>query len=433
MSTLEKQHQVLSQMLSFAREAVEPNINGFIDEIRNNDDPVWVLAAGKASQKMVLNLEKNLGDRIRDGILISNQTPDPGIRFVQQFKASHPYPDESCWSATLELLKLAREIPPGKTVVFCISGGASSLLCNPAGELEIDELAYTYKLILNSGASIHHMNMIRKHLSAIKGGQLALALAHTKLITLAISDVPGDDPEVIGSGPTLPDPTTFEDAYRISKYHGIWDKYPVSVRKHLLDGLEGLIPDTPKPESQGHPNHKIHLISTARLLAEQCEDKLKKQGYNTYIDKKAYSDDTRKVSKRMCSEAISVLSKDKPIKKPAALLYYGESTVNVTGDGKGGRNQELALASAISVEGQHAISMMSFATDGVDGPTDAAGAIINSRTTLNARKQGLDPEDYLQKNDSYTFFKQTEELIQTGPTGNNLMDLQILLVEKMDD
>jgi len=429
MSTLEKQRQTLDQMVTFASESADTKVDKIIDLI-DNDEPVWILAAGKASQKMVLSLENSLGNRIRDGILISNQPPNPEITYVQQFKASHPYPDESCWSASLELLELAREIPAGETVIFCISGGASSLLCIPAGELEINELAYIYKILLNSGAPIHHMNMIRKHLSAIKGGQLASALVHTKLITLAISDVPGDDPEVIGSGPTLPDSTTFEDVYRISKYHGIWDKYPVSVRKHLLDGLEGLIPDTPKPGEDEHPNHHIEMISTARLLAEQCANNLERQGYHAHIDNKAYSEDTRKVSKRMCAEAISVLSKDNPVEKPAALLYYGESTVNVTGDGKGGRNQELALATAISLEGQHAISMMSFATDGVDGPTDAAGAIINSKTTLNARKRGLDPETFLQNNDSYSFFKETGELIKTGPTGNNLMDLQILLVEK---
>lgn len=431
MSTFENQRQILAEMVSFASESVDPKVDQIFDLI-DDDEPVWVLAAGKASQKMVLNLEKNLGSRIQDGMLISNQSPDPEIRFVQQFKASHPYPDESCWSASLELLELAREIPAGETVVFCISGGASSLLCIPAGEIEVDELAETYKILLNSGAPIHHMNMIRKHLSAIKGGQLALALVHTKLITLAISDVPGDDSEVIGSGPTLPDSTTFEDVYRISKYHGIWDEYPLSVRTHLMDGLEGLIPDTPKPGEDEHPNHQVQMISTARLLAEQCASKLEEHGYLTHIDDNAYSEDSRKVSKKMCTEAISVLSKDKPVKKPAALLYYGESTVNVTGEGKGGRNQELALASAISIEGQHAISMMSLATDGVDGPTDAAGAIIDSKTTLNARKKGLDPEACLQNNDSYSFFKETGELIKTGPTGNNLMDLQIFLVEKND-
>jgi len=429
MKKMEEHFRQLKDLIPELLKSAEPDLSRGIEIVPQNT-PVWVFAFGKVSRAMAAALEKELGDCIQDGILISNQDPSPDINRIQQFKASHPYPDLSCWSASLEVLQLAKEIPAGATVIVCISGGTSSLLCVPGGKLEVEEVAAAYKALLTSGAPINHMNIVRKHLSAIKGGQLAKQLAHTKLITLAISDVPGDDLEVIGSGPTVPDSSTFEDAFRISKYHTVWENFPVAVRSHILDGIEGNIPDTPKPGEADHLDHQCLVLSTAKILAEKCAKKLKNKGYNTWVAPEAYNKEARKVSKEMCGKAISVLSKDSPVKKPAALVFYGESTVHVSGNGKGGRNMELALASAISIEGQHAISMLSLATDGIDGPTDAAGAIVNSETTLKARKKGLSPESFLQDNDSYNFFDETGNLIKTGPTGRNLMDLQVVLIDK---
>lgn len=391
-------------------------------------DNIWVLGAGKASLNMAESIISTFGSRIEDGIIISNEARY-GIKGIQVFQGTHPYPDEKSVSASYELLELARKIPKGETVVFSLSGGASSLLCIPPDGIEIDELADTYKLLLESGASIHEINVVRKHLCKLKGGQLAQALHHTNLVTLVASDVPGDDLETIGSAPTICDPSTFKEAFQILKRFELWNRVPHSIRIHLAKGMSGDISETPKPGINDHPSHEVKTISKISSIGERVEYILKKEGFNTWLDNKAYDDDVRKVSKMICSKAISVLSKDEPLAKPAALIFYGESSVNVRGSGKGGRNQELALISAISLEGHHSISMLSLGTDGIDGPTDAAGAIINSETTLKARKAKLSPEEFLQNNDSYNFHEEMGTIIKTGVTGNNAADLQVVIIE----
>lgn len=391
-------------------------------------ESIWVLGVGKASLKMAENLVDTFGSGVRDGIIISNEA-HYGLKGVQVFEGTHPYPDEMSVSASYEILDLARKIPEGETVILCLSGGASSLLCIPPKGIEIEELADTYELLLESGASIYETNVVRKHLCELKGGQLAQALHHTNLITLIVSDVPDDDLETIGSAPTICDPSTFKDAFQILKRYNLWNLVPHSIRIHIAKGMSGDIPETPKPGINDHPSHEIKTISTISSLAQRVESTLKGEGFNTWLDSKAYNDDVRKVSKMICSKAISVLSKDEPISKPAVLIFYGESTVNVRGSGKGGRNQELALISAISLEGQHSVSMLSLGTDGIDGPTDAAGAIINSETTLKARKAKLSPEEFLQNNDSYNFHEEMGSLIRTGVTGNNAADLQVVIIE----
>lgn len=392
------------------------------------EDRVWILGAGKASVSIAQNLIKAKKKKVVDGIIISNRGEE-ALKEVQIFKGSHPYPDENSVSASYELLQLVKKIPAGETVVFCLSGGASSMLCIPPAGIEIDELAETYKLLLNCGAPIKEINIVRKHLCILKGGQLAQALHHTNLITLIESDVPGDDPETIGSAPTICDSSTFEDTYQVLKRYKIWNSVSYSIQSHIMKGMIGDIPDTPKPGVNDHPNHTIKIISKASSFADAVANKLKEEGFNTWITEQAYNEDVRKVAKMICSKAISVLSRSEPVEKPAALVFYGESTVNVKGEGKGGRNQELALISAISIEGQHSISMLSIGTDGIDGPTDAAGAIIDSKTTLVARKKKISPEEYLQNNDSYHFHEQMDTLIKTGPTGKNLMDLQVVIIE----
>ncbi len=422
---LEQQNSILRSLTELIK---DPASIFKVDLSILKTDRVWILGAGKASVEMAKSLIKQTNIEVLDGLIISN-TEHPDFSGIQIFKGSHPYPDESSVSASYELRELARNIQEGDTVVFCLSGGASSLLCIPVAGVEIEELALTYKLLLESGADIHEINIVRKHLCELKGGQLAQALHHTNLITLAISDVPGDHLESIGSAPTVCDPSTFKDAFQILKRFSLWNDVPHSVRIHIAKGMSGDIPDTPKPEINEHPNHTVQIISKASYLADGIANELQSKGFNTWINKDAYSGNVKMVSKEICSKAISVLSRNEPVKKPAALIYYGESTVDVNGDGLGGRNQELALASAISIEGQHSISMLSIGTDGVDGPTDSSGAIINSETTLKARKKKVEPEQYLQNNDSYHFHEEMETHIKLGPTGNNLMDLQVVIIE----
>lgn len=393
----------------------------------DNERPIWLLGAGKASMIMARQAEDYFGGGIKDGLIITDSNPDK-LRYTQAFTGSHPYPNDDSVSASYELMDFASKIPETDQVLFCLSGGASSLFCIPAGDIETEDLSKTYKLLLNSGASIHEINIVRKHLSETAGGRLGKLLSEHRLLSLIISDVPGDDPSVIGSGPTVPDPTTFKECFAIVKKYKIWPKLPHSVRIHISKGMHGEVEETPKPSRKKWRKHKLEVISAAKLLAMDVGERLEKAGFNIKISPKAYDMEISKLSKKICSEAISVLGKRGTIGAPAALIYFGESTVNVKGDGKGGRNQHLALMAALTIEGQHPISVMSLATDGIDGPTDSAGAIVNSMTTLKARKQKLEPEDFLQAYNSYEFHNQMDTHIKTGRTGKNAMDLQVVLV-----
>ncbi|MBO6792735.1 MAG: DUF4147 domain-containing protein [Balneolaceae bacterium] len=388
---------------------------------------IWILGAGKASVNMATELIEELPYAPVDGIIIS-PTHDY-IDNLQIFKGAHPYPDEDSVAASYELLSLVKQIPDGDTVFLCLSGGASSLLTIPPYGIEVDELALLHKLLLNSGASIHEINTVRKHVCELKGGKLGRELARKNLITLLISDVPGDDLSSVGSGPTMGDTSTFSDAYQVLKDYKIWNQLPLSIQTHIQLGVEGEIEENPKPDAAYFRKHKVIELNGAKGLAESIANELSGQGFSTWVADRSYEGPIRKVAKDISSKAISILSVNQPLKKPAALIFYGESEVEVKGSGKGGRNQELALICALSLEGQHNVQVISIGTDGIDGPTDAAGAVIDSYTTLKARKQKLNPESLLQNNDSYHFHEQMGTLIKTGPTGNNLMDLQVLIVE----
>lgn len=398
-----------------------------INNISSGIKDFWVIGAGKGALSICDTLDSN-DTRIIDGIIITN---DHRIKkkTYQVFEGSHPYPTSDTVAASYELIDLVKRIPPGDHVLFCLSGGASSMLCIPPFGVEIKDLQQLYELLLNSGASIHEMNVVRKHVCELKGGKLALELEHTKLITLISSDVPGDDPGTIGSGPTIHDSSTFKDAYDILIKHNLWTEIPISVQHHIQFGMDGVVPENPKPGIYEHPNHIVQIVSKSLGLADQVATQLEEEGYDTWVSPSSYSDSVQKVSKEICSKAVAVLGGKDETKKPAALIFHGESTVNVKGTGKGGRNQELALMAALSIEGQHPISILSMGTDGIDGPTDAAGAIVNSETTLIARKKKLEPEVFLKNNDSYHFHDQMKTHIKTGHTGINLMDLQVVLID----
>lgn len=425
---LQKQQTILHELADeiTSNKIFELDLTGIFSS-RKLDGDIWVLGAGKASVEMARQIEKIFGDQIKDGIIIAPEK-STDLKNVQVFQGTHPYPDDDSVSASYELLSLAKRIPDNDTVIFCLSGGASALYCIPANGIELDDFKETYKILLNSGASIHEINVVRKHLSETSGGQTALQLANNKLFSIILSDVPGDDPEIVGSGPTVPDSSTFKQVFQMLKQHQLWEEIPHTVRIHISKGMHGDFPETPKPENHQWEGHHVEMISGAKILADNVAKKLEEHGYHTEVADQAYDADVKEVSRKICSKAISILSKKTEIKAPAALVYFGESTVNVKGDGKGGRNQELALNAAITLEGQNPVSLLSLATDGVDGPTDAAGAIIDSQTTLKARKKKLTPEDFLQNNDSYHFHEEMETMLKSGPTGNNLMDIQVVLV-----
>ena len=422
---LQTQEQILKVIPEFLKESLN-SIE--LDLSLKDKKNIWVVAVGKGSVQMatqIINLHK---DQIYDGIVISD-CHDFVSDKIQVFSGNHPLPDLNSVAASYEVLDFVRKIPTGDTLIFCISGGTSSMLTIPPFGIEIEEIQQLYKLLLRSGASIHEINIVRKHVCDLKGGKLGEELEHINLISIIESDVPGDDISTIGSGPTVPDPSTYIEAVQILKNLKIWDRVPISIQEHLIGGMEGYIPENPKSNEFNSKNHRVELLSTSINLKKRIASFLEKEGYQTWVKKESYSGTVQQVAKEICGKAISILSGNNDIKKPASLIFQGESSVKVRGTGKGGRNQELALMAALSFEGQHAISLLSMDTDGIDGPTDIAGAIVNSNTTLVARKSKIEPEQLLSDNDSYEFHKQMGTQVKTGQTGINLMDLQVVLID----
>ncbi len=429
---LEKQKQTLQELVErFTKdEFFEGDITPLLKQLKTEGN-IWVLGAGKATLDLAKQVESHFGSSIKDGVIIVPNRYEK-LQRIQVFEGDHPYPGKGSVSSSYELREVAKHIPKEDTVLFLLTGGSSSLFCIPAQGIELEELRETYELLLNSGASIHEINIVRKHLNEVGGGNLAHILNEHRLYSIILSDVPGDDPQVIGSAPTAGDDSSFKQAFHVLKRYELWEAVPHPVRVHITKGMHAEIPENPTPEEISSDHHSIKVIPGAKMLADNVGKYLSQKGYNIQVGEAAYDEEVRTISKKICSDAISILSKKSNVKEPAALIYFGESTVQVSGDGKGGRNQELALSVALSLEGQHPITMLSLATDGVDGPTDAAGAIVNSETTLKARKMKIEPEQFLQKNDSYHFHQKMETSLKIGPTGNNLMDIQVVLIGEND-
>jgi len=421
---LQSQKNVLSRISEIVIRGLNPEE---IELDLRKESNIWVVAVGKGALKSSRMLSKKYRKQILEGLVISQ---DLGVisESFQIFRGTHPIPDIETVASSYEVLSFIRNIPKGDTLIFCISGGASSMFTIPPFGIEIEEIQDLYSKLLKSGASIQEMNIVRKHVCDLKGGKLAEEAKHLNLISVIESDVPGDDLSTIGSGPTIPDDSTFVEAVQILKNLKIWDTLSLSIQEHLICGVEGYIPENPKPRLNEHPSHTIKLLSGRDLLKNKLINFLENEGYTVWVDKKSYSGDIQKVAKEICGKAISILSGKDEVTIPAALIYQGECSVKVKKNGKGGRNQELALMAAISIEGQHSISVLSMDTDGIDGPTDAAGAIINSNTALMARKNTIDPEKFLSDNNSYAFHEKVGTHLKTGRTGINLMDLQVVLI-----
>ena len=404
-------------------------------DVADLPDELYLLAIGKASQKLLEAFTHSYKGAILDGIVLSPEpisigTKQARLKKLTCFTGSHPLPSLENEASTLEILRFIQELPTGASLVCLISGGTSSLLCLPPDPISIQDLQQTYQILLDSGADIDEMNTVRKHLSLVKGGNLAQKAHHLRLHSVLLSDVPHDKPEVIGSGPTVADSTTFSDAMSVLDRYNLFPQLPSSVLDYLHQSTQGQHPETPKPGLNDHPNHTIQLVTGSKSMQPFFSTLLEQQGFGVHWASEPIQASVKKEAQRIAAEVISVLNGQSKIssKTPQALVYHGESYAQVTGHGKGGRNQELALLLALSLEGQHTVSILTLATDGTDGPTDAAGALVNSYTTLNARKQHTQPEPYIQANDSYHFHEQMNTLIKTGPTGNNLMDLCVVLI-----
>jgi len=391
-------------------------------------DDVYVLGAGKASVAMARAVERTVGARARYGFVNTKYGHGGALKRVKVQEAGHPVPDENGVAGAGQLVALARQARGGDLVIFVISGGASALTPLPAPPITLQEKQRVTQELLACGANIHEMNTVRKHISLFKGGQLAREAAPATLITLMLSDVIGDSMDVIGSGPTVPDESTFARAWEILSGYGIIEKLPESVRQRLEMGVRGEIAETPKPGDPAFAKTQNLVVGSNRMAVDAAARKARELGYKPLVLSTFLEGETRDVARVHVGIAKEILAAGRPVGRPACVVSGGETTVTLRGDGLGGRNQEFAAAAALYLEGIDGVVVLSGGTDGTDGPTDAAGAIADGRTVERLRKKGLSLSAMLARNDSYHLFEPIGDLIKTGPTGTNVMDVRLVLV-----
>jgi hydroxypyruvate reductase len=389
---------------------------------------ILVVGAGKAVAPMAKALEDLLGDRITAGILVVKDGHGLPLKKIRIQEAGHPVPDERGVAGTLEILKLLESAGKRDLVICLISGGGSALLIAPSEGIRLADKQAATKNLLACGATIHEINTIRKHLSRAKGGQLARAAHPAAVLSLILSDVVGDDLDVIGSGPTVPDHSVFQDAIEILQRYEIWDRTPGSVRDRLSQGAGGIIAETPKPGDPAFQCSAQVLVGSCLRALDAAAQTAAGLGYSPLILSSKVEGEAREVAKAFAAIGKEILSSHHPLKPPACLLMGGETTVTLQGEGRGGRNQEFVLAGAIALDGTERIVFLAGGTDGTDGPTDAAGAIGDGLTIARARALGMNPFAFLKRSDSYHFFKPLNDLILTGPTRPNVMDVYMILV-----
>jgi hydroxypyruvate reductase len=406
----------------FAREGDQLTVAGRRYGLRKFER-IFVVGAGKASAAMALPVERALGARITSGWINVKYGHTAKLKRIHLHECGHPMPDEPGVEGARRILELVSAATERDLVIALISGGGSALTPSPAPPITLAEKQATTRLLLACGANIHEINTVRKHISTFKGGQLARAAAPATVIALMLSDVIGDSLESIGSGPTAPDPTTFEDARRILHGYGIWNQLPASVRGHLDAAKE----ETPKPGDPAFARVQNVIVGSNALAVDAAEKHARSLGYRTLVLSTSIEGETREAARFHAAVLREIRAAQRPLREPACLISGGETTVTLHGDGLGGRNQEFALAAAIDLAGMEDIAVLSGGTDGTDGPTDAAGAVADGRTVSLARSKGLNAADFLARNDSYRFFDPLGLLIKTGPTRTNVMDVRILL------
>ena len=396
-------------------------------------DRILVVGAGKAGAPMARALEDLLGDRISAGVIVVKEGHGLPLQHVQIHEAGHPVPDNRGKRGAEDILSLVDEAGERDLVLCVISGGGSALLVAPAAGVSLEDKQEVTRLLLACGADIHEINTVRKHLSRAKGGWLARFAHPAAVVTLILSDVIGDDLNVIGSGPTVPDPSTFSDAEGVFKKYDIWQRVPSSVKNRIKEGLKGDIQDTPKAGDIAFQRCNSELVGTNIQALMAASKEAARQGYQPLVLSSTVEGEAREVAKVLTAIAKEVRSSANPVAAPACILFGGETTVTLQGDGKGGRNQEFALAAALVLDGMEKVVVLSGGTDGTDGPTDAAGGIADGTTLVRARAKGLDPLDYLRRSDSYHFLQTLGDLVITGPTRTNVMDVYMVLVGKPED
>ncbi|MCG8467419.1 MAG: DUF4147 domain-containing protein [Gemmatimonadetes bacterium] len=390
---------------------------------------VELISVGKACAGMAQGADEALLDSATAGLAFGPRgTALASPYWYTVYEGGHPVPDEAGLEGASAVYHVARSLDANDCLVLLISGGTSALLTLPPDGIELEDVRVVTERLLEAGASIEELNTVRKHIDRLKGGRLARVAAPARVIALVLSDVVGDPLDVIGSGPVSPDPTTFADAIAVLERHGGIGTYPERVRAHLEAGRAGRAPESPEPGDPIFERVVTTLIGGNGLAAEAARVAAEARGYRTELLTTTKVGESREVGEELAELGRRMQSGALESATPACAIMAGETTVTVTGSGKGGRNQEVALGAAPGLAGTEGVLVASIGTDGIDGPTDAAGALADGQTVARASTHDLDPAISLADNDAYRFFSALDDLIVTGPTGTNVMDLMLVLV-----
>jgi hydroxypyruvate reductase/glycerate 2-kinase len=383
---------------------------------------VHLFGSGKASVETARAVKAVLGDRLTGGLIVSNYGAT--LDGITVFESSHPVLTEKSIRAAETLMGEISALSAGDFFIFVMSGGSSALIEKPAPPITLTEMQDLVRGLLANGVPIEDLNIVRKHLSLVKGGRLG-RLSKARGIVLVVSDVIGDDLEAIGSAPMFFDRSSFADTHAILKKYGLWEQAPESVRSVVLKGLDGGMAETPKKPS---PRIDHFLIGSNLKILQKAREKAAALGIPARIMSSRLRGEAREAAKAILAVGEEIAATGQPFAPPVCLLFGGETTVTLKGDGMGGRNQEMALASLREFQGNPRFCFLSAGTDGIDGHSDAAGAVVDRTSWEKARALGLRIDDFLARNDSYHFLQRTGDLIMTGPTGTNVMDMTALLV-----
>ena len=393
---------------------------------------IRVIAVGKASSPMLTTALNILGKRVLSGILVTprNSSQKSMDKRIVIFRSSHPVPDEEGIRASRHVLASIEQMQANELLLCLISGGASAMLPAPTADITLEDKRTVTQQLIQSRASIHQINTVRRHLSELKGGRLVQRCNAGTIISLIISDVSGNVLSDIASGLTAPDPTTFRNAINVLKEFNLWNSAPQGVRNHLQQGLTGNIPETPKPGNRLF--RKVHnfVVADNRTACEAARRALQKKHIPTTIMTSSVDMEARSLGKMLASVARDSEQFGQPLKLPSALICGGETTVEVKGIGRGGRNQETALSTVERIEGLNGVAIAALGTDGVDGNSPAAGAVVGPHSIVRAKRLRLRVRDFAERNDSYNFFRKLNDNIVTGPTGTNVGDLYLLIRAK---
>lgn len=391
-------------------------------------DRLLIVGGGKATAPMARALEDMLGERIHKGLIIVKYGFAEKLKFIEVVEAGHPIPDQNGIKGTKRILRFMENARERDLVFSLISGGGSALLTQPVGNITLSEKQELTRLLLACGASIDEMNTVRKHLSSVKGGQMARIAYPATVVNLMLSDVVGDRLDVIASGPFAPDSSQFKDAQDILQKYDL-KEIPASILKHLELGVLGQIAETPKQNDIVFRNVHHFIVGSNIQALEAAGKRAEAYGYKSMILSSMIEGETKDAARVHVAVAKEILKTGQPVPPPACIISGGETTVTIRGSGTGGRNQEFCLAAAIDLEGlPPKVVILSGGSDGNDGPTDAAGAIVDSLTVAQGKDKEMDASLYLRNNDAYPFFDKTGSLLITGPTKTNVMDIRLVLI-----